>query len=70
MNAKLPTKPEFLLTEDELGAWLGYERRSDIERWLVAHDVMWGTAKASKIVTSRKAVEDAFARESTQAVSF
>ena len=53
-------KPDFLLNEDDLKEWLNYERRADIENWLLSHRVTWRCAKGGRIVTTRSAVEQAF----------
>jgi hypothetical protein len=64
-------KPDFLINEDDLKEWLGYERRSDIENWLLSHRINWRCGKGGKVVTMRSAVEQAFdATPAAKAASF
>lgn len=63
-------KPESLIDEDDLKAWLGYTNRSAVEKWLVRRGVDWDSGCDGKIVTTRKAIEEAFNQSEAQAVSF
>lgn len=62
-----------LLTTDELSAWCGYTRRSDIEQWLRDRGIPWWPGKGGQICTTLEAVNGSLrpaSRGNVEAVKF
>ncbi|MEN6549383.1 MAG: hypothetical protein ABFE07_25335 [Armatimonadia bacterium] len=56
-----------LVSEDDLRAWLQYERQADIKAWLDDKGVWYVTGKGGRICTTVEAINDARARAANAA---
>ena len=53
-----------LLKEDDIAAWCGHTRRSNIEQWLRDNHICYIYGKGNKIITTQAAIDKALIGES------
>ena len=59
-----------LLTESELCEWLGFQRRSALEKWMRQQGIPIIYGKQGRICTTLEAVNKAIIGESTDRIEF
>lgn len=57
MSMRDPAAHSILITEQQLRAWLGYERRADLERVLVDNRVSYFRGRGGALCTTLSAIE-------------
>jgi hypothetical protein len=56
-----------LISQEQLGAWLGFQRQADIERAVFAHRILFMRGRGGRICTTRGAIERALGGETAGA---
>ncbi len=59
-----------LLSDQNLRDWLGYERPSDVEKFLKEHGINYWRTRGGKLVTTQENIQTAFGKDEIKMVRF